>query len=86
MDPDDFVHLNVGGKPIDIRRSTLTCCESSRLEALFSGRWEKALRRDATGRIFIDDNTECFKKMVTSLKHVRDQSAAHLKVPEMEED
>ncbi len=51
---DPVVRLKVGGKLMDIRRSTLTICEGSRLEALFPGRWEKALRRDASGRTFIE--------------------------------
>ena len=85
LDPDGFVHLNVGGKPIDVRRSTLTCCINSRLSALFSGRWERVLRRDDAS-IFIDDNAKCFKKMLTSLQSVKGESSAHLNVPEMEED
>lgn len=87
VDPDGVVRLNVGGKLMDIRRSTLTICEGSRLEALFSGRWEKALRRDADGRSFIDDNPKCFKKLLASLQQLRDSPAGqHKKPPKMEAD
>ena len=79
VEPNEFVRLNVGGKLMDIRRSTLTICEGLRLEALFSGRWEKALRRDASGRIFIDDNAKCFKKMLTSLQRLKDSPADQVK-------
>lgn len=81
VDHDEFVRLNVGGKPIDVRRSTLTFCDTPRLGALFSGRWEKALHRDADGRIFIDDNPKCFKKMLTSLQRLKDGPADQQKKP-----
>lgn len=87
VDPDGVVRLNVGAKLMDIRRSTPTICEGSRLEALFSGRWEKALRRDASGRIFIDDNVKCFKKMLTSLQHLKDSPADQvMQFTKMEDD
>ena len=87
VNPDGFLSLNVGGKPIDVRRSTLTYCDNSRLCALFSGWWEKALRRDADDRIFLDDNAKCFRKMITSLQQLKDSPAGQArKLPRMEED
>lgn len=86
VDPDGFVRLNVGGKLVDVCRLTLTLCDNSRLGALFSGRWEKALRRDANGRIFIDDNPKCFKKMLTSLQLRKDARAGQYQAPRMEQD
>lgn len=58
----------MGGKLLDVRRSTLTSAKNSMLAALFSGRWERALPRDASGRVFIDDNPVCFQKMVEALQ------------------
>ena len=77
----------MGGKLLDVRRSTLTSAKNSMLAALFSGRWEKALPRDASGRIFIDDNPVCFQKMVEALQ-IRKIARADDKVesPAIEED
>lgn len=69
VEPNAILRLNVGGKKREVRRSTLTLVENSRLAAMFSGRWDKALRRDDTGRIFVDDNPKCFDKIITSLQH-----------------
>lgn len=38
---EDLVEINAGGKIIVARRSTLTQMKDTRLEALFSGRWDK---------------------------------------------
>lgn len=38
---EDLVEINAGGKIIIARRSTLTQMKGTRLEALFSGRWDK---------------------------------------------
>lgn len=87
VDHDKFMRLNVAGKLMGIRRSTLTICEGSRLEVLFSGRWEKALRRDVSGRFFIDDNARCFQKLVDSLQHLKDRPADQMnQKPQMEDD
>ena len=51
---DDRVEVNAGGKIIVAKRSTLTHMKGTRLEALFSGRWDQKLSRDSHGRIFLD--------------------------------
>jgi hypothetical protein len=43
---DDIVEVNAGGKIVVAKRRTLTQMQGTRLEALFSGRWDKKLRRD----------------------------------------
>jgi hypothetical protein len=48
---DDLVEINAGGKIIVAKRSTLTQIQGSRMEALFSGRWDKKLMRGGHGRI-----------------------------------
>ena len=50
-----------------MRRETLTQLKGTRLEALFSGRWENVLLRDAKKRIFLDVSPSCFKKIVDFL-------------------
>ena len=57
---DDLIEINAGGKIIVAKRSTLTQIQGSRMEALFSGRWEKKLMRDGQGRIFLDVDPICF--------------------------
>eukprot|EP00957_Ditylum_brightwellii_P189561 14429583-Ditylum_brightwellii.AAC.2 len=44
--PFDIICHNVRGTELFSRRDTLTGVEGSRLEALFSGRWENQLLRD----------------------------------------
>ncbi|KAK1732631.1 hypothetical protein QTG54_016692 [Skeletonema marinoi] len=61
---DDFLEINAGGKVIAVKRATLTQLQGSRLEAMFSGRWDKKLDRDSSGRLFLDVNSDCFQAIV----------------------
>ena len=63
----DKIHLNVGGTEMYALRETLTKIKGSRLEALFSGRWEDKLLRDEKGRVFIDMDARYFKKIMEHL-------------------
>jgi hypothetical protein len=63
----DTLDINAGGQIVRVSRGTLTQVKGSRLEALFSGRWEKQLLRDSQGRIFLDVNPTCFKCIVDYL-------------------
>ena len=67
---DDLVEINAGGKVIAAKRSTLTQLKGTRLEALFSGRWDKKLQRDGNGRIFLDVNPKCFQAIVDYLNEL----------------
>ena len=44
--------------------------KGTRLEALFSGRWDKKLQRDNSGRIFLDVNPVCFQAIVDYLNEL----------------
>ncbi|KAL7546509.1 hypothetical protein ACHAWF_009842, partial [Thalassiosira exigua] len=68
--PDDLVEINAGGKIIAAKRSTLTQLKGTRLEALFSGRWDKEIVRDGHGRIFLDVNSLCFQAIVDYLNEM----------------
>eukprot|EP00985_Skeletonema_marinoi_P015408 scaffold7961_cov66-Skeletonema_marinoi.AAC.1 len=61
---DDFLEINAGSKVIAVKRGTLTQLRGSRLEAMFSGRWDKELVRDSNGRLFLDVNSDCFQAIV----------------------
>ena len=63
----DKIHLNVGGTEMYILRETLTQVKGSRLEAVFSGRWENKLLRDKKGRVFMDLDARYFKIIVEHL-------------------
>eukprot|EP00979_Chaetoceros_neogracilis_P012637 scaffold3389_cov188-Chaetoceros_neogracile.AAC.12 len=63
----DIIRLNVRGTEMFARRDTLTVVKSSRLEALFSGRWENQLLRDDQGRVFMDVDPKSFKKILEYL-------------------
>ena len=67
ISPSDMIRLNVGGTEMCARRDTLTAVKDSRLEALFSGRWESRLLRDTEGRVFLDLDPTVFKMLLDSL-------------------
>jgi hypothetical protein len=67
---DDLVEVNAGGKIIVAKRSTLIQIQGTRLEALFSGRWDKKLSRDGHGRIFLDVDPTCFQAIVDYLSEM----------------
>ena len=67
---DDIVEINAGGKIIAAKRGTLTQLKGTRLESLFSGRWDKKLQRDNDGRIFLDVDPACFQAIVDYLNEL----------------
>ncbi|EJK55575.1 hypothetical protein THAOC_24683 [Thalassiosira oceanica] len=67
---DDIVNINAGGTIIDVKRGTLCQLKGTRLEALFSGRWEKKLQKDSSGRIFLDVNPTAFQAIVDYLNEL----------------
>ncbi|CEM32335.1 unnamed protein product [Vitrella brassicaformis CCMP3155] len=64
---DDLLLLNVGGSQSCVRRKHLTSIKGTVLAALFSGRWDGRLIRDADNRIFIDMESEAFEKVRNTL-------------------
>mmetsp|Transcript_19548 Transcript_19548/g.46883 ORF Transcript_19548/g.46883 Transcript_19548/m.46883 type:complete len:159 (-) Transcript_19548:142-618(-) len=44
--------------------------KGTKLEALFSGRWDKKLQRDSHGHIFLDVNPVCFRAIVDYLNEL----------------
>jgi hypothetical protein len=67
---DDLVEVNAGGILVVAKRSTLTQIKGTRLEGLFSGRWDKMLQRDSHGRIFLDVSPTCFQAIVEYLNEM----------------
>ena len=65
--PSDIIRLNVRGTEFFARRDTLTVMKGSRLEAVFSGRWENQLLRDESGRVFMDVDPSIFKRILDYL-------------------
>eukprot|EP00985_Skeletonema_marinoi_P018453 scaffold10306_cov75-Skeletonema_marinoi.AAC.14 len=61
---DDLIEINAGGKMIAAKRGVLTQRKGTRLEALFSGRWEKKMHRDTSGKIFLDVNPKAFRAII----------------------
>lgn len=64
---DDILDINAGGDIIRVSRGTMTQIEDTVLEAIFSGRWDKRLQRDGSGRIFLDVNPKCFRCIIDYL-------------------
>ena len=67
---DDLIEINAGGKIIAAKRSTLTQLKGTRMEALFSGRWDQKLQQDRSGRVFLDVNPICFQAIVDYLNEL----------------
>jgi hypothetical protein len=67
---NDRIEINAGGKIIAARRGTLCQLKGTRMEALFSGRWDKKLLRDSSGRVFLDVNSDCFQAIVDYLNEL----------------
>jgi len=67
---DNRVEVNAGGKIMVAKRSTLTHMKGTRLEALFSGRWDDKLARDSQGCIFLDVNPTCFRAIIDYLNEM----------------
>ena len=60
MSDNDIINLNVGGKKLTTRRSTLCQVKNSLLATMFSGRWEDNIERDQDGAVFFDFNPQHF--------------------------
>jgi hypothetical protein len=65
---DDIIHLNIGGQKFTSTRSTLCQVEGSLLATMFSGRWERGLKRDEDGAVFFDVNPQYFSYILDYLR------------------
>eukprot|EP00588_Corethron_pennatum_P027358 CAMPEP_0194312080 /NCGR_PEP_ID=MMETSP0171-20130528/9001_1 /TAXON_ID=218684 /ORGANISM="Corethron pennatum, Strain L29A3" /LENGTH=601 /DNA_ID=CAMNT_0039066451 /DNA_START=172 /DNA_END=1977 /DNA_ORIENTATION=+ len=81
VDDEDVLEINAGGKIVKATRKNLTQLKGTRLEALFSGRWEKQLQRDRDGRVFLDVNASCFRSIVDYLSELAISSPDDLPEP-----
>ena len=69
---DDLIEVNAGGKIIAAKRSTFTQLKGTRLEGLFSGRWDRILQRDNHGQIFLDINPVGLRAIVRLSERAND--------------
>lgn len=69
----DVIEINVGGEVIATKVGTLMLAEATMLEAIFSGRWEDSIDRDASGRVFLDFSPVPFRIMLSYLRSYRDK-------------
>ena len=83
---DDVLEINAGGKVIAVKRATMMQLQGSRFEAMFSGRWDKKLARDGSGRIFLDVNSDCFQAIVDYMNELAISSEDELPTPPTVED
>ena len=67
---NDRVEINAGGKIVAARRGVLCQLKGTKFEAIFSGRWEKKLLKDGSGRIFLDVNGDSFQAIVDYLNEL----------------
>ena len=65
----EILDINAGGVIMSVTRDTLTHIKGTRLEALFSGRWDKKLPRDEGGRMFLDVDPKCFGSVADYLNN-----------------
>ena len=68
MSDNDIINLNVGGKKLTTRRSTLCQVKDSLLATMFSGRWEDNIERDKDGAVFFDFNPQHFILILNYLR------------------
>ena len=69
---DEVLHLNAGGELFMVKRSTLLMApHDSLFNAMFSGRWDESLSKDAEGRIFLDMSPKVFSAILSYLRVVR---------------
>ena len=64
----DVIKINAGGTILTTRRDTLTVIKQSRLEIIFSGRWEMKHLCDANGNMFFD--IDSFYSKVLQICHL----------------
>jgi hypothetical protein len=87
LTPDDseIVTINVGGEVImqTTRDTICLAAPGSRFAALFSGRWEDHVVKDAQGRIFLDHDPELIRLIVNYLriKRIDDPSKPKVNPP-----
>eukprot|EP00756_Hemistasia_phaeocysticola_P060344 Hpha_TRINITY_DN3960_c0_g1::TRINITY_DN3960_c0_g1_i1::g.18016::m.18016 len=67
---DEVIEINVGGETVASQRGTLCVVEDSMLAAMFSGRWEGQLATDKQGRLFVDWDPHCFRKILAFLRSI----------------
>ena len=75
VEPQDIIHLNVGGQKMSTTRETLCQVEDSMLASMFSGRWEESLTREKGGRIFFDQNPNNFALILDYLRATKTATA-----------
>ena len=72
---------------MSVTRYTLTVIKGTRLEALFSGLWDKHLPREEDGRVFLDVNPKFFWAVVCYLnKHMITLPEYSLIIPNLGEE
>jgi len=87
VDGSEILDINAGGVIISVSRDTLTQIKGTRLEALFSGRWEKRLPKDGDGRVLLDVNPNCFRAVVDYLNEQKiTPPNSPIEMPHLEEE
>jgi len=79
---DDIVEINIGSSPgtvITAKRSVLISVKGSKMEVLFSGRYDKVIKRDAVhGRILLPDvNPAVFQFIIAYLEKLMEAEEAN---------
>ena len=56
---------------ISVTSYTLTLIKGAKLEAVFSGLWERCITRESNDRVFLDINHKCFGAVVDYLNEIK---------------
>lgn len=67
---DDLLEINAGGSVVAARRGALCQFDNTRLASLFDGSYERRIRRDRNGRMFLDVNPVAFRSLVDYLNDI----------------
>jgi len=84
---DDIIELNVGGTHFTVYRSTLLQApEGTMFNAMFSGRWDESLTKDAKERIFLDMTPSVFSVILSHLRTLKEYSSILKNAPKQQID
>lgn len=68
IEDDPLILLNIGGRPMTTRRSTLTRIPNTVLALAVTSPWSEKITRDADGRLFFDCDPDLFQYLLRQLR------------------
>jgi hypothetical protein len=86
IEDDPIILLNIGGKHMSTRRSTLSCIPNTVLALACTSPWSETITCDDDGRIFFDFDPNSFEYLLNQLRNWSSSSRKVFEVPQNEYD